>query len=88
MEIKDGFVLKELAGSYMVVPLGSQVINFSSIIKLTESGAFLWRLLSDDKTVDELIDAMLSEYDVDETKARVDIEKFIKKLEDADLLEK
>ena len=88
MKIKDGFVLKELAGSFMVVPLGSQVMNFSSIIKLSESGAFLWRLLDDEKTIDELTCAMLSEYEVDEAKARADIEKFIKKLEDADLLEK
>lgn len=87
MKIKDGFVLKELAGSFMVVPLGSQVINFSSIIKLSESGAFLWRLLSEDKTVDDLTGAMLSEYEVDEERAKADIEKFIKKLEDADLLE-
>lgn len=87
MKIKDGFVLKELAGSFMVVPLGSQVINFSSIIKLSESGAFLWRLLSEDKTVDDLTCAMLSEYEVDEERAKADIEKFIKKLEDADLLE-
>ena len=88
MKIKDGFVLKELAGSFMVVPLGSQVMNFSSIIKLSESGAFLWRLLDDEKTIEELTEAMVSEYEVDEAKARADIEKFIKKLEDADLLEK
>lgn len=87
MRIKDGFVLKELAGSFMVVPLGSQVINFSSIIKLSESGAFLWRLLGEDKSIDDLTCAMLSEYEVDEERAKADIEKFIKKLEDADLLE-
>ena len=87
MKIKEGFVLKEIAGSHMVVPLGSQVMNFTSIIKLSESGAFLWSLLSDDKTIDELTDAMLSEYDVDDTKARTDIEKFINKLKDADLIE-
>ena len=87
MKIKEGFVLKEIAGSHMVVPLGSQVENFSSIIKLSESGAFLWNLLSNEKTIDELVDAMLCEYDVDETKAREDIEKFIHKLEDADLVD-
>ncbi len=71
----------------MVVPLGSQAMKFSSIIKLSESGAFLWSLLNDEKTVDELTNALLSKYDVDETKAREDIEKFIKKLDDADLLD-
>ena len=87
MKIKEGFVLKEIAGSHMVVPLGSQVANFSSIIKLSESGAFLWSLLSEDKTIDELVYALLGEYDVDEIKAREDIEKFIKKLDDADLID-
>ncbi|MBQ6626086.1 MAG: PqqD family protein [Ruminococcus sp.] len=87
MKIKDGFVLKAIAGSYMVVPLGSQVVDFGSIIKITETGAFLWEKLTQDVTKDELLSAMLSEYDVEETVASRDIDKFLLKLKDADLLD-
>ncbi len=87
MKIKDGFVLRQISDNYMVVPLGTQVKGFASIIKLNESGAFLWSLLSEDKTTDELVKAVISEYDVDETTATRSIEKFIAKLSDADILE-
>lgn len=87
MKIKDGFILKEVAGSYLVVPLGSRVVDFASIIKLSDSGAFLWSQLESDKTEDELLTAMTEAYDVDTDTASRDINKFISKLRDADLLE-
>lgn len=86
MKIKDGFVLKAIAGSYMVVPLGSQVSQFGSIIKLTETGAFLWDKLSVDVEKSELVIALTNEYDVDEATASADIDKFIEKLKTSDLL--
>ncbi|MBQ8539467.1 MAG: PqqD family protein [Ruminococcus sp.] len=86
MKIKDGFVLKAIAGSYMVVPLGSQVSQFGSIIKLTETGAFLWDKLSENVEKSELVTALTNEYDVDEARASADIDKFIEKLKIADLL--
>ncbi len=87
MKIKDGFVLKSLAGSHLVVPLGTQVVDFGAIIKLSETGAFLWSQLENDKSIEELIKALTAEYDVDDDKARVDIETFFSKLKEADLLE-
>lgn len=87
MKIKDGFVLKAIAGSYMVVPLGSQVVDFGSIIKLSETGAFLWEKMSTDISKDELLSLMLSEYDVEESVASRDIDKFILKLKENDLLD-
>ncbi len=87
MKIKDGFVLKEVAGVYLVVPLGSQVVDFGSIIKLSETGAFLWSQLSCDKSKDDLVSALTNEYDIDTNTASTDIDKFLEKLKGADLLE-
>ena len=87
MKIKEGFVLKSIADSHIVVPLGSQVVDFSSIIKLTDTGAFLWSKLSSDTTSDELVSALTAEYDVDTDTALRDVNTFISKLRDADLLE-
>ena len=86
MKIIDGFVLKAIAGTYMVVPLGSQVAEFGSIIKLSETGAFLWEQLSEDKDKSELVCALINEFDVDEATASSDIDKFVEKLRAADLL--
>ncbi len=87
MKIKQGFVLKSIADSHIVVPLGSQVVDFSSIIKLTDTGAFLWSQLCSDISAEELVSALTAEYDVDDATATRDVDAFITKLKDADLLE-
>ena len=87
MKIKNNFVLKKIAGSYVVVPVRTRAVDFSGIIKLTESGAFLWKLLEKGADREELIAKMLDEYAVDEATAAVDIDRFITKLREADLIE-
>lgn len=87
MKIKNDFVLKKIAGSYMVVPVRTRAVDFSGIIKLSESGAFLWEILEKGADREELIAKMLSEYEVDEATAAADIDRFIAKLNEADLLE-
>lgn len=87
MKIRSNFILKKIAGSYVVIPVRDRSVDFSSFIKLTESGAFLWKLLEKGADREELTAQMLEEYDVDEATARADIDRFIDKLKDADLLE-
>ena len=87
MKIKNNFVLKKIAGSYVVVPVRTRAVDFSGIIKLTESGAFLWRILENGTDREELIAKMLEEYAVDEATAAADIDRFVAKLREADLIE-
>ncbi len=86
MKIKDDFVLKKIAGSYVVVPVRTRAVDFSGIIKLTETGAFLWKLLEKGADREELISSLLSEYEVDEATAAADVDRFVDKLREADLL--
>ena len=87
MKIRNNFVLKKIAGSYVVVPVRTRAVDFSGIIKLTESGAFLWRILENGADREELIAKMLEEYAVDEATAAADIDRFVAKLREADLIE-
>lgn len=87
MKIKSDFILKKIAGSYVVVPVRARAVDFSGIIKLSESGAFLWNILSEGATREELIAKLLDEYEVDEATAAEDIDRFVAKLQEADLLE-
>lgn len=87
MKIKENFVLRELCGTYVVVAVGEQTLNFKGLIKLNETGAFLWqKMAEEDTTQDALLQAMLAEYDVAEDVAKTDIEEFINLLKEADLL--
>ena len=87
MKIKTNFILKKIAGSFVVVPVRSRAVDFSCVIKLTETGAFLWELLEKGADREELIAALLKEYEVDEATASADVDRFIGRLKEADLLE-
>lgn len=80
MKIKDGFELREIADNYVVIPVESKVVDFSSMIMLNEVSAFLWLQLLEDKSENDLLEAVLSEYDVDKETAASDIKVFIKEL--------
>lgn len=81
MKIKTGFVLEEVGGSYLACATGALASGFSGLVRLNETGAFLWGLLSDkDMTREGLLSAMTAEYDVSEEIALGDIDAFIAKL--------
>lgn len=87
MKIKHDFILKKIAGSYIVVPVRSRAADFSGVIKLSESGALLWELMANGASREELIARLTEEYEVDEATAAADVDRFIAKLSEADLLE-
>lgn len=87
MKIKDGFVLRKVAGSYLVVAFGQQSVDFNGMITLNDTGAFLWEKLTAGMDRDGLIEAMLQEYDVSREQVEKDVDNFIKKLEDNNLAE-
>ncbi len=87
MKLKEGFVLRQVAGSYVVVAVGLQTLDFKGMIRLNETGAFLWKQLSETECTEEsLAVAMTNEYDVDEKTAAEDVGVFVRSLQEADLL--
>ncbi len=87
MKIKEGFVLRSIAGSNIVVPVGAASVDFNGMITLNDSGAFLWKLLENGSDVDAMTAALLREYEVDEATARTCSAEFIDKLKEAGCLE-
>lgn len=85
MKIKDGFVVRNIAGSNIVVPLGENTVNFNSVITLNETGLFLWKLLEKGTDTDSLVTAVTNEYNIDAETAKKDIDAFIKKLTEAEI---
>lgn len=87
MKIKEDFILRKVADSYVVVPVNDMTVDFNGIINLNETGAFLFEILQKGADKQELLDKLLSEYEVTSEKAENDIDVFIQKLKDADILE-
>lgn len=76
MKIKNGYILKNIADSIVVISLDSTETE-SQLITLNEVGAFLWERLETEITAEQLLAALLKEYAVDETTARKDIATFL-----------
>lgn len=86
MKLKQGFIMREIAGETIVVPSGDE-LKLNMMITLNGTGKLLWGKLEAGATIEELVQAMLAEYDVTEQIARADVERFVKKLQDNDFLE-
>ncbi len=86
MKIKDGFKLREIAGNFIVVAVGSRVKEFNGVINLNEVSAFIWKKLESNTTEEEIVNALIQEYDVDKQTAEKDCKAFIEKLKEAKLL--
>ncbi len=88
MKIKDGYILREVAGSNIVVPVGTQV-SFNGIMTLNDVGTFIWRLLESENGVsrDEIIDAVLAEYDASREAVEKDVDRYLLKLRAQNLIE-
>lgn len=79
MKLKQGFILRTVAGETVVLPSGDE-LDLNMMITLNDTGKFLWQKLEVGAEVDELVADLLKEYDVDEATARAGVERFIAKL--------
>ncbi len=87
MKIKEGYLLRELADTYVVVPVGQAAVDLRGMITLNGTGAFLWKQLQTSQTVEALVKALVAEYDVDISRATTDVENYIEVLKTHQLLD-
>lgn len=76
----ENFLLREVAGSQVLVPVGEAVGAFAGMLTLSSSGVRLWNALETEQTIDTLVAVLLARYEVTEAQATEDVEKFIAKL--------
>lgn len=86
MKIKDGYLLREVAGTPVVVPLSTDT-TFRNMLKLNGTGKFLWEKLLTGAERDELVSALLAEYEVEEARAAADVDAFLATLGELGVLE-
>lgn len=81
--IKDGFVLRQVADTWVVMPLGQVSLDFNGMLTLNETGALLWQNLEKGADAEALTNALTAEYDVSAEEARKDVDAFLEKLKQA-----
>jgi len=87
MKIKDGFLLREIAGIYVVVPIGERVIDFKGMMTLNDVGLFVWNKMQNECTYDEILVSILEDYDIDADTAKADLDDFISRVRNNGALE-
>lgn len=80
MKLKKDYLLRQVANTWVVLPLGTAEISFDGMMKLNHSGAFLWKQLEQEKEFESLVDALTMEYEVSRDQAETDVEEFLEKL--------
>ena len=86
MKIKDGFVVREIAGECVVIALGEASKSFNGMIKLNESARILWECLAKGCEKEDMIAAVLDAYDVDRDTVEKDVERLLLTLKEANIL--
>lgn len=82
MNIKPEYVLRQIAGTWIIFSLEKNPTPHKGVLTLNDSGAMLWNLLSQGCEEQQLLQMLTSEYDVSAQQAKTDLDQFLKKLED------
>ena len=87
MKIKENFVLRNIADEYIVMPTGSNIASFDGAVALNEVSAFIFEKLQNSASKDDLVIALLNEYEVDEETAVKDVDNLISQFEEMGIIE-
>lgn len=86
MRHKENFLLQNVGGENLLVPLGAEVMDINGIITLNETAAYIWSILDNDCSENDLAMAVSSQFSVNHEQALIDIRQFVDILETKGLL--
>lgn len=87
MKRKADFIMRYVGGERLLVPIGEQVMYLNGIVTLNTTGAFVWELLAEERTADELATAIAARFNVTLKLARTDVQIFVDEITRLGLLE-
>ena len=86
MKFNKEFILREIAGEYILIPTGKTTQEFNGLISLNEVAASIWKNIPEIDNVKEMVKIIMEEYDVDEITATADVENFLNELKEAKII--
>lgn len=87
MKIKDGYILKKVAGENIVIATGEARLSFNGIITFNEVGAEVFTRLDGTKTISQIVDEIASIYNAPKDIIEKDINNLIEKMKNHGLIE-
>lgn len=86
MKATTEMVLREIAGEHLLIPVGQTALKVHGMITLSESGLLLWNKLQEECTEEDLVNALLAEYEVDRETAEADVKAFVGQMQKVGIL--
>ena len=86
MKLKKDFILREIMGDVVLVPINQSTSQFNGLITVNELGKFIWENLEKVQDENELLQLILDEYEVDRDVAKKDLDEFLQVLKDMDII--
>lgn len=88
MKVSQSFILREIAGEHILIPVGETALKVHGMITLSESGLLLYQKLQNECSEAELVDTLLSEYAVEKDVAVADVKAFVAQMQQVGILSK
>ena len=73
-------VTRKTGNEYVLVPVADNIADMNSVYTLNETGSFLWELIDGENNIEDMIEALIREYDIDEQSATNDVFEFISEM--------
>ena len=86
MKLKMDFILRDIVGETVLVPINESTSSFNGLITVNELGKFIWENIESSNDEDELLQRILDEYEVDKDVAKADLDEFLGKLKAVDIV--
>lgn len=87
MKLKGDFILREVAGETILIPVGAKALEFNGILTLNEVAVEIWKDLRDGKSREQILENILDQFDVSSETASADLDEFLQLLQEKDFLE-
>ena len=87
MKIKEGFVLREVAGQAVVIAVGKASESFHGMINLNSTGKVIWTGIQDGQTEEEIVKNITDQYEVESERAEKDVKQMIQKMYEVGVIE-
>lgn len=86
MKIKLDFVLREIAGDILLVPVGKTALDLNGMLTINEVGAEIWKMLPEVENEEEIVRRLLQDYEAEPAQVRKDVSEFMKRLKELGIL--
>lgn len=87
MKLNKDFIMRNIAGEYILVPTGDAIKKFNGLVAVSGIGGFIWECIENGCEKEEILSRIMETYEVEESVARSDMEEFINMLKKHEIIE-